>query len=135
MLLFMILNYYLPVCFRIKNDPHCQSGTLHFYYMLELSKELGIKSQKVTHKVLQGNSYWAHPENIIIACLADIDKNIQTKGVNYILATREIFNPETESHPRQFFPPDINLEAKSYILFMIANIGATSLLTALRKIY
>ena len=112
-LLFMILNFYLPVWFRIKNNPHCQSGALHFYYMLELSRELGIKSQEVTHKVLQGNSYWAHPENIIIACLADTDKKIRTKGVNYILAARENFNPE--SHPRQFFPPDINLKAQSYV--------------------
>ena len=38
------IDFYLLVWFRIKNGPHCQSGALHFYFMLELSRELIIKS-------------------------------------------------------------------------------------------
>ena len=64
-ILFMILNLYLPAWFHIKNSPHCQSGALHFFYMLELSRDLCSKAQEVAHKVLQDNSYWAHPENIV----------------------------------------------------------------------
>ena len=97
-LLFMVLNFYLPVWLGIKNAPHCQSWAFHFYFMLELSRELGIKRQEVFHKVLQGNPYWAHPENIIIVCLADTDTNVWTKGDQYVLAARKNFNPE--SHPR-----------------------------------
>ena len=65
------------------------------------------------HKVLQENSYWAHPENVVIACLADSQEEVRRKGVQYILEARESFKPEC--HPRQFIPPTINLEAIDFI--------------------
>ena len=108
-------NFHLPVWLRIKNAPQCQSGALHFYFMIELSRELGIKSEVVIHEVLQCNSYWAHTENIITACMADTDNNVKTKCVQYILDARKT---------RKFLPPDINLEAKSSVELIEKGQGA-----------
>ena len=71
-------------------------------------------AQEVAHKVLQYDSYWAHSENIVIACLADtnLDTTTRRKGVNYILAARENLDPE--SHPGQFLPPVVSLTVESY---------------------
>ena len=103
-----LLNLYLPSWFLIKNNPHCQSGAKHLYTMLELSRDLCQQSQETFKKVLQDNAYFAHPENLIIACLADHREVIRRKAVLYILAARRNFN--IESHPRQFIPPTINFE-------------------------
>ena len=103
-----LLILYFPSWFRIKNNPHCQSGAQHLFYMLELSRELCPASQEVVKKVLQDNSHFAHPENIIIGCLADHREEIRRKAILYILAARQNFDPE--SHPRQFIPPTINFK-------------------------
>ena len=76
--------------------------------MLELSRDLCQQSQETFKKVLQDNAYFAHPELLIIACLADHREVIRRKAVLYILAARRNFN--IESHPRQFIPPTINFE-------------------------
>ena len=108
--IFFLLNLYFPSWFRIKNSPHCQSGAKHFYYMLELSRDLCQASQAIVQKVLQDNAYFAHPENIIIGCLADEREEIRRKAVLYIMAARRNFDPET--HPRQFIPPTLNFKVR-----------------------
>ena len=39
--------------------------------MMESSRELVPGSKRTVDRVLQDNSYWAHPENILIAMLGD----------------------------------------------------------------
>ena len=106
---FFIVNVYLPSWFHIKNKPHCQSGALHLFNMLQLSRELDSRMKDIMTKVLQENSYFAHPENIIIACLADSRVKIREKAVTYILTARDMF--DNEIHPRKFLPPRLILEA------------------------
>ena len=107
-ILIFIVNHYLPSWFLIKNNPHCQSGALHIFSMLELSRDLCTDSQRIVQKVLQDNSYFAHPENLIIACLADPREEIRRKGMQYIMAARRNF--DDKCHPRQFIPPKINVQ-------------------------
>ena len=116
-ILFFLLNHYFPCWFMIKNNPHCQSGAKHFYFMLEMSRDLCLHSQKIVHKVLQDNATFAHPENVVIACLADHREEIRRKAVLYIMAARRDFNPE--SHPRQFIPPTIQTEVSKTSCFDI----------------
>ena len=121
-ILFFLLNHYFPSWFMIKNNPHCQSGAKHFYFMLELSKDLCLDIQKIVNKVLRDNATFAHPENVVIACLADHREEIRRKAVLYIMAARRDFN--AESHPRQFIPPTIQTEVRQavlIILFLIDN--------------
>ena len=92
--------------------PTCSVGACHMFYMLELTRDLEQKSQDIVHKVLQNNSYFCHPENIIVSCLADPSKEVRSHGVHYILEARKNINPQHQ--PCQFLPPKINFAAKSY---------------------
>ena len=93
-ILCFIMNLYLPSWFLIKNNPHIQFGAKHLYTMLELSRDLCQKSQETFQKVLQDNAYFAHPENVIIACLADDREVLRRKAVLYIMAARRNFLAE-----------------------------------------
>ena len=111
-LLAFVMNFYVPAWFRIKFSPHYQSGAIHFHYLVELARDLEAGTKAIVQKVLCVNPYFAHPENVIIACLADQKEEVRRKGVLYIMKAREDF--DEESHPRQFLPPKVNLEAESY---------------------
>ena len=124
-----ILNMYLPVWFRVKCHPHIQDGSRHFYYMVELSKDLERDARDVIDKVLDDNSHFAHPESIVISLLADPREELRRKGVLHILAarleeniiyyifiypvffvSRKEYNPD--NLPRQFLPPSVNFKVQ-----------------------
>ena len=111
-LLRFLMNFYVPAWFRIKFSPHCQSGAIHFHYMVELARDLEDGTREIVQKVLCDNPYFAHLENVVIALLADQREEVRRKGVLYIIKARKDF--DKESHPRQFLPPKINLEAESF---------------------
>ena len=75
-LITFLVNFYIPVWFRIKFSPHCQSGAVHLHYMVVLAWDLERTTREIVQKVLYDNSYFAHPENIIIVCLADPRKEV-----------------------------------------------------------
>ena len=83
-----LMNFYVPAWFCIKFNPHCQSGALHFHYLVQLAQDLDSDSRAIVQKVLQDNSYFVHPENIVIACLADSCEKVRRKGVLYIMNAR-----------------------------------------------
>ena len=76
--------------------------------MVELLRQSGYKVQKL----FQENSYFAHPENIVISFLSDTRDEVRRCGVLFILEAREKFNPE--KHPRQFLSPKNNFDTLSY---------------------
>lgn len=107
-----ILNMYLPVWFRVKCQPHIQSGSRHFHYMVELSQDLVEEARLVVQKVMSDNAHFAHAESIVITLLADPREELRRKGVLHILAARREHDPE--KGPRQFIPPSVNFQANVY---------------------
>ena len=83
-----IQNLYLPMWFRVKCEPHIQDGSKHFFYMIELSKDLDQEARMVVERVMSGNAHFAHPENIAIALLSDPREELRRKGVLFIMAAR-----------------------------------------------
>ena len=80
--------------------------------MVELSRQLESNSQDIVQRVLQENSYFAHPENIVISFLSDTRDEVRRCGVLFILEAREKFDPE--EHPWQFLSPKNNFDTLSY---------------------
>ena len=76
--------------------------------MVELLRQSGYKVQKL----LQENSYFAHPENNAISSLSDTRDEVRQCGLRFILEAREKFDPE--EHPRQFLSPKNNFDTLSY---------------------
>ena len=111
-IVFFILNFYLPGWFRIKSKPHCQDGARHLQYLLELSRDLCADDQEIVKSVMQDNGHWAHPENIVIACLSDQDWETRKKGVDYIRQAR--LEDTAKDDVRKFVPPEINMQSKKF---------------------
>ena len=56
--------------------------------MIKYSRKLSKKLQELVQEVLQRNAYFAHPEAILLAMLADDDADIRARAVNQILTIR-----------------------------------------------
>ena len=72
--------------------------------MLTLSKELKAGSRATVERVLQGNSFFAHPENILIGMLRDDDEEVRRQAVLYIRQRNKLnfkFH-KTEMPPSEF---------------------------------
>ena len=80
--------------------------------MVELLRQLDSNSQDIVQKVLWENSYFAHPENIVISFLSDTREEVRWRGVLFILEAREKFDPE--EHPQQFLSSKINFDTLLY---------------------
>jgi hypothetical protein len=80
----LLVKFYIPNYFQIKEFSHCQQGATNFFRMIELSRDLVAGSRATVERVLQDNSYWAHPENVLIAMLQDEREVIRRKAILYI---------------------------------------------------
>ncbi|CAH1114743.1 unnamed protein product [Psylliodes chrysocephalus] len=68
--------------------------------------------KKVVDPVLQRNGYYGHPENLLLAMLADERKHIRELGLRRILKCRQ--EKHNENQVRQFNIPDFNFNADDY---------------------
>ena len=108
----LLVKFYIPNFFTVKEHSHCQQGALNLFNMIKLSRDLLTASRTTVERVLQDNSYWAHPENILIAMLGDDREVIRRRAVLLIRSAREKY--DQTDHPRQFRPPVLNFKAEFY---------------------
>ena len=80
----LIVSFYIPNYFHIKTNPTIQDGAQNIFFMLTLSKELKPGSRASVERVLQGNSFFAHHENILIGMLRDESEEVRRQAVLYI---------------------------------------------------
>lgn len=105
-----IMKVYTPMWFTIKTKPLCQYGAQYLWKMISLSREFPDKVKEIIVKVISTNAYFAHPENILLAMIANFRDHISKFGLRRILkARKELVNP------RIFRVPDIKWDAKDYI--------------------
>ena len=67
---------------------------------------------RVAVEVLKRNSYFAHPENIILGMLASSKKDVRERGMQKVLSLRD--HNQWSNSIRKFIAPEINLEAKCF---------------------
>ena len=77
----LLINFYIPNFFNVKQNSHCRQGAINLFRMMELSRDLVTGSKRTVERVLQDNSYWAHPENILIAMLGDEREVVRRRAV------------------------------------------------------
>jgi len=83
-----ILNVYGPSWFQIKKHNKCQDGAKNFFYLLQLCQQLPDEHKNIVLPVLQNNSYFCHPENILLAAVADNDVCIRQQAAQHIISAR-----------------------------------------------
>jgi hypothetical protein len=88
-----IVNVYGPTWFHIKCHSGCQDGAKNFFFLMKQCQQLNKQDQDIVFPVLQNNSYFAHPENVLIAAVSDDDLNVRRQAVEIIISSRQRVQP------------------------------------------
>ena len=109
----IIVQWYGPLMFAIKTNPHIVNGAIHIYNSIELARDCMTSEEfDVFKKYSQINGYMAHSESILLAMVNDKNDRIRQKAVEKIISLRK--NVPSEE-VRKFKIPTINFKAKNYI--------------------
>src|SRR6218665_2591838 len=96
-----IVKMYAPLWFEIKSKPSCIGGSRHLFHVIHYSRYLSTELKRIVDPVRQRNSYFAHPENLLIAMATDERPHIRQLALRRVLAARSSKN-ETDTTPRIF---------------------------------
>ncbi|CAH1998449.1 unnamed protein product [Acanthoscelides obtectus] len=105
-----VIKVYAPIWFSIKSHSSCKDGSRHFFKLIELSRYLPANLKSIVDPVIQRNSYFAHPENVLLAMLTDSQPHIRELAARRILKARSV----TIKDLRIFKLPQINFNASTY---------------------
>ena len=108
-----VVTHYAPMWFNIKCEPLYKDGPLNVLRAVKLFKLLPPDVQSIVKPVIERNAYSAHSENILLAMLADTDKQIRKKGLEKISEIRW-GRPFGNTKFRSFVAPQINFDAEDY---------------------
>ena len=132
------IQVYFPSWFEIKLHNKLTDGSKKFFDIIKkyVTFQLTQKIKDIAIKNLKVNSYFAHPENVLIAMLGDEDETIRELGVNKILSLRGLLpnfiipnegsfstdDEDSEDEPenpqstsvRLFEKPELNVNATIY---------------------
>ena len=85
-----IVKVYSKSWFKIKQDWKCAQGAKNFFFLLNCLQSLSFEDTKLEAQVaLQRNCYFAHPESILLAAIADSDEKIANDALMKILEARK----------------------------------------------
>ena len=114
-LVYFILNQYVPVWIQFKLFWKISNGSINFFYLVQLSKDLPPQDKLIVYKVLQTNGFWSHPENILVSMVSDMSRLVHERPVNIILKSRLSSNVDCLiSEPRKFKVPKFKFDADNY---------------------
>lgn len=106
-----IVKVYAPTWFAIKIHPTCKDGARHLWKLISASRYLPDELKAKIDPVIKRNSYFAHPENLLLAMLTDPQNHIRELAARRILKARA----NKQGNIRLFQVPDLNLNATSYV--------------------
>ena len=67
--------------FEIKRNPSCKNGSRNLFRNVQLLRSMPASVQSIVRPVMERNGYWAHPEAILLAMLADKDEAVRQQAV------------------------------------------------------
>lgn len=91
-------------------QPKLQRWVKNLFRSVELLRDLPVSVQRIVRPVIERNGYWAHPEAILLAMLADTDETVRRQAVSRIVRCRE----EATDELRPYQLPAINFDAENY---------------------
>ena len=106
-----VVSHYVPMWFHIRQNGSCDRGSQNLFRSVALLRELPQRSQTVVRPVIQLNGFWAHPDQLLLAMVADRDRAVRERAVSLISAARQ---QQAEDSCRVFAVPAINFDATVY---------------------
>ena len=111
MLVGFVVGHYFPVWCAIKKNDTCTKGAQNLFRAVELLRDQPEVVQRVVRAVIQRNAYWAHPEQLLLAMVADEQQSVREEGVRMITAARQC---EAGDEVRPFTIPALRFGAERY---------------------
>lgn len=110
-----IMKVYVSSWFRIKKYKYCVDGPKHLVHMLQKSRYLPPPLKSLFENTIQNNAYFAHPENILLAMMADDRQSIRKEAYDRVIEIRKKSSDRNfQESVRKFEKPKINVNASSY---------------------
>lgn len=97
-----ILHVYLPMWLHIRKKPYWNDGPSHVQRLLTFSRDINSQIHLIVIKKIVNNSYYLHPENILLSMITDSNPDIRSKAYNRILSLRNIAG-RTNNPPFRIF--------------------------------
>ena len=108
-----IMKVYAPMWFAIKCKSSFENGAKHIFDTIRLSREFPSEVKDIIDPIIKRNSYFAHPENMLVAMLYDERIHIRELSLRRILKSRKAVS--NRSIIREFKVPSLNFDANDYI--------------------
>nr|CAI5840119.1 unnamed protein product [Callosobruchus analis] len=106
-----IMKLDAPMWFKIKTKPLLQHGARHIWEMTKISRQFPEAVRSIIDKIIEGNSYFAQPESVLLEKLADPGEHIRRLAFHRIKKART----NTSKELRVFKAPKLNFDADDYI--------------------
>lgn len=107
-----IIRVYVPMYFNVKYYSSVVYGSALLSKFIRWTRYLQPNLRDVVDGVISNNSYYAHPENILLTMLFDDRKSVRDRAINEILYYREkLFDP---TKLRAYKKYKINFDASDY---------------------
>ena len=107
-----VMKVYTPNWFNIKSEHSLKDGAKHVWNTISRSRYLCQELKDVVNGVISRNSFFAHPENILLCMLKDERPHIRELAARRIIKCRE--SSSDIKCVRVFLPPKLNFEAADY---------------------
>ena len=105
-----LVNHYVPMWFQIKQHSCSRFGARNVHRSIELLSTLQEQTQSIVQKVIQRNSYWCHPEAVLLAMMCDLRKDVREQAVAVVKKCRQ----EANNKLRVYELPIVNFSATTY---------------------
>ncbi|GBO27641.1 hypothetical protein AVEN_167744-1 [Araneus ventricosus] len=107
-----VMKVYTPNWFNIKSKHSLKDGDKHVWNTISRSRYLSQDLKDVVDGVICRNSFFAHPDNILLCMLKDERPHIRELAARRIIKSRE--SSSNVKSVRPFLPPKLNFEAADY---------------------
>lgn len=107
-----IVKVYAPFWFLIKSQPQSIHGSRHLFQYILWIRELPVNIQHIIRPTIAQNSYYLHPENVLLSMITDEDSTVRMQAYEKIRTARGDPPPMI----RQFQVPkhQINFDCNTY---------------------
>jgi len=102
-----IVRVYAPTWFKIKQKSPCKDGARHLFMTIKNMRYQTDELKATVEPVIQRNSYFAHPENLLLSMMTDDRPHIRELALRRILKARDQLK---RKGVRQFTVPPINFD-------------------------
>lgn len=109
-----VVCVYAPMWFQIKGHHRIVDAPNNLFSMIQRMRYLPEEIKAELNANIQRNGFWAHPECLITAMLANETVEIRKRAAFLIIEARQKQLTSKRNRIRKFSPPVINFEATNF---------------------